>query len=84
MKAEVVAIGNSRGIRIPKIVLEQCHIKKNVTLDIVNDMIIIKPDPEKRRSRKGWELAFKQMHKNKEDHLLISDRVDLDMAHWEW
>jgi antitoxin MazE len=34
MKATIIPIGNSKGIRIPKAVLEQCHIEGDVFLEI--------------------------------------------------
>ncbi|MCH5434723.1 AbrB/MazE/SpoVT family DNA-binding domain-containing protein, partial [Leptospira interrogans serovar Canicola] len=37
MKASVVKIGNSKGIRIPKAVLEECHIEEEVDLLIDNN-----------------------------------------------
>ena len=82
MKASIVPIGNSRGIRIPKTVLEQCHIEKEVILEVEDDNIIIKP--LKKEVRGNWAQSFKRMKENKDDKLLIDDNVDLDMAGWEW
>ncbi len=82
MKASIVPIGNSRGIRIPKTILEQCHIEKEVVLEVENDTITIKP--VKKESRKRWAHAFKKMKENKDDGLLIDDNLDLDVAGWEW
>jgi len=82
MKTSVIRIGNSRGIRIPKTVLEQCRINEKVNLEVEGDTIIIKPD--KKKPREGWEEAFKKMHELKEDELLIDDMIDLDTFDWEW
>lgn len=82
MEVAIVSIGNSKGIRIPKAILEQCHIKQEVNLETKGESIIIKP--LKRESRKDWEKAFQKMHENKDDELLIGDRIDLDMENWEW
>ena len=43
MELSIIEIGNSKGIRIPKPILEQCNIKDNVTLSIENNSIVIKP-----------------------------------------
>ena len=80
MKICIVPIGNSKGIRIPKPILQQCHIKTMVNLMVEGDHIIITPDKE--TPRKGWGLAFKKMAQNKDDKLLISD--SLDIGDWVW
>jgi antitoxin MazE len=82
MKTMIIAIGNSRGVRIPKAVLEQCHIEKEAIMDVEKGSIVIKP--AKQEPRKDWDGYFKQMKKLKEDNLLISDNVDLVMKEWEW
>lgn len=82
MRADIVPIGNSKGIRIPKTILEQCHIKKEVVLEVEDDSIIIKP--VKRETRKNWEQCFKKMKENKDDKLIIDDKIDLDVVEWEW
>lgn len=80
MKATIVPIGNSKGIRIPKTLLEQCHIGKEVVLEVQDQNIIIKP--VQTEPRKGWEQAFKKMRARKEDKFLIDDRIDT--IDWEW
>lgn len=82
MKATIVPIGNSKGIRIPKAILEQCHIENEVVLEVEADNIIIKP--VKKEPRKNWEQYFRKMKASKEDQLIIDDKIDLDMVNWEW
>jgi len=82
MKLRLVAIGNSRGLRIPKAILDQCRMENEVELEIESGRLVIKP--VNRAPRKGWEEAFKKMEKAGEDRLLINDRLDLDSADWEW
>jgi antitoxin MazE len=82
MKATIVPIGNSKGIRIPKAILEQCHIENEVVLEVEADNIIIKP--VKKEPRKNWEPYFRKMKASKEDQLIIDDKIDLDMVNWEW
>jgi len=82
MKAAVVPIGNSKGIRIPKPLLEQCHIGDQVELEVQDNNIIIMPS--KKRARDDWDAAFEKMHQNNDDKLLIDDSVDLRMEDWEW
>ena len=82
MKTQVVAIGNSRGVRIPKTILELCRIRDAVNLSVKGDAIIIRPI--KRHPRAGWEAAFKKMHQRGEDRPLIPEHLDLDLGDWEW
>ncbi len=82
MRVSIVPIGNSRGIRIPKPILEHCHMKKEVVLEIEGDEIIIKPVMKK--ARDDWGLYFRKMRDNKDDKLVVGDNIDLDMGEWEW
>lgn len=82
MKANVIKIGNSRGIRIPRAILQQCHIQDEIEIEIKGNNIVIKPVEKK--MREGWNEAFKQMKKNKDDRLIIDDSIDLEMEHWKW
>ena len=82
MKTNIIVIGNSRGIRIPRAILKLCHIRKEVDLEVKREAIIIKP--VNRIPRESWEESFKTMHRNKDDQLLINDNLDLNMENWEW
>lgn len=82
MKVNIVAIGNSKGIRIPKSVLDQCKFTKEAELEVEHNRIIIKP--LRKKCREGWDEAFKLMRKSKEDVLLLDDSLDLDTEEWEW
>ena len=78
MKASVVRIGNSRGIRIPKTVLEHCHLTDAVELDVRDDHLVIRSLAKPRR---GWDEAFRRMHQHGDDALL--DRESLQAAKWD-
>ena len=82
MIVNIVPIGNSKGIRIPKAILEQCDIANEVEMEIKNGKIII--EPTKRIPRKGWIESFSQMKEAGEDQLLLEDTIDLEMVDWEW
>jgi antitoxin MazE len=83
MKVELIKIGNSRGIRISKPIIEQCGFGKAVNLEISGNSLIISPLV---RRRSGWEKAFKGMHENADDKLLDSDLIDsaFDRDEWRW
>ena len=82
MIVNVVPIGNSKGIRIPKSVLEQCQITREVDMEIENGKIILKPI--RRKSRAGWKEQFIEMNQNQDDNLIIPDVIDIDAEDWEW
>ncbi len=70
MDISLISIGNSKGIRLSKTVLEKYHIQDTMELILEKDYMILKP---KTSVRKGWEKAFKKMHENGDDKSLISD-----------
>jgi len=70
MEVTVIKIGNSRGIRLSKTLLERYNIRDTVDLILEKGQIIIKPLS---RPRKGWDKAFMEMNTNGDDKLLISD-----------
>ena len=84
MKASIVKIGNSRGIRIPKPVFEQCGFNDEVELEVENSSLIIR---SARKPREGWKESFQAMALRDDDSL----PEDLDQAsnqwddeEWEW
>ena len=80
MDIAVIAIGNSKGIRLSKTLLEKYNITDKVELILEKDYIILKPKSE---PRSGWENAFKKMHENGDDQLLINDVFeDENLEEW--
>ncbi len=80
MEISVVQIGNSKGIRLTKTILEKYNISNTLELILEKDCIVLKPIKE---PRKGWEKAFEKMHKNGDDSLMIDD-VFQDENFEEW
>jgi antitoxin MazE len=68
MQISVIQIGNSKGIRLSKMLLEKYQIHDKVELVLENDHILIKPVIS---VRQGWDEAFNEMHKRGDDKLLI-------------
>ena len=84
MRARIVKIGNSQGIRIPKPLLEQTGIMDDVELKVEQNQIIIRPVPN---PRAGWDDAFKAMADRGDDTIIdeaenISHSWDED--EWQW
>ncbi len=82
MKVNVITIGNSKGIRIPKAILEQCDFTDQADLEVRDSKLIIAP--VRRKPREGWSEAFKSMKRRGEDRLVVDDSIDLEMKGWEW
>jgi len=70
MEVSVVKIGNSRGIRFSKTIIERYNIRDTVEMILDKGHIIIKPLA---RPRKGWDKAFREMHANGDDKLIMPD-----------
>ena len=70
MDVSVIKVGNSRGIRLSKTLLERYNIKDTVEVIMEKGYMILKPKAE---VRKGWDEAFRQMHENGDDKLVEID-----------
>ena len=84
MRARIIKIGNSQGIRIPKLVLEQTKLGKEVELEAQNGQIIIR---SALAPRHGWDEAFRTMAQHGDDQLLDSETGSLtqwDETEWQW
>ena len=73
IQVSIVQVGNSKGIRLSKTLLDKYQITNKVELVLENDYIVLKPVTE---PRKNWENAFAEMHKNGDDKLLIDSVFD--------
>lgn len=80
MELSVINIGNSKGIRLSKTILEKYRISDKIELILEKDYFILKPKTE---PRKDWDKAFKKMHENGDDHLLMDDVFE-DENFEEW
>lgn len=70
MEISIIKIGNSKGLRLPKTILEKYNISDKIELILEKGQIILRPISE---PRKGWEKAFKKMNKEGDDQLLFDD-----------
>jgi antitoxin MazE len=82
MRAKLIRIGNSRGLRIPKAMLEQGRFGDVVELEMQRDRLIVKPIVS---ARQGWEQAFQAMATAADDLLLdVGTATQWDETEWEW
>ena len=84
LKTRLVRMGNSQGIRIPKIVIDQLGLGAEVQLEVRADRLIIRPV---RTPRQGWEEQFARMAAQGDDRLLDADApvsTAWDENEWKW
>lgn len=82
MKAQIIQIGNSQGIRIPKVLLEESRISGEVEIELHPDGIIIR---KAEKPRAGWDEAFRAMAENEDDG--VDEAVPptgFERKEWQW
>ncbi len=81
-KARIVRIGNSHGVRIPKVWLDQLALGEEVEMAVQSDRIIIRTA---RRPRRNWNEQFEAMAASGDDRLLDEAiATGWDKEEWEW
>lgn len=78
MKARIVRIGNSRGVRIPKALIEQTGMIEEVEMSVEDNRIII---ARADRPRASWPAAFRDMALKGDDALI--DPASVKATHWD-
>jgi antitoxin MazE len=83
MKVELVRIGNSRGIRIPKPLIDQCGFGDAVELHAEHERLFI---TRSRRARQGWKEAFAAAGSSAHDPLPLRSLPpnEFDAEEWRW
>ena len=82
MKAKLVRIGNSRGVRIPKPLLEQAGLKDEVELRVVEGGLLIRGIAV---PRAGWaEAAEKVRERGEKAFMDTAIATDFDESEWNW
>ena len=82
MRTSLIAIGNSRGVRIPKAVLEQVGLEDEIEMDVRGNELVIRSP---RKPREGWEDAFREMAARGDDRLLDEyTPTEFDHTEWTW
>ena len=82
MKARLVRIGNSRGVRLPKPLIEEARLKEEVQLRVRDGAVII---TSLSRPRSGWAEAARQAGNQDHDRLLDElTPTEFDQREWRW
>ena len=81
-KTRIVQIGNSRGIRVPKVLLDHARLPGDVELQAEHGRLIVRAA---RGARAGWADAAKAMHARGDDQLLDATTANrFDDQEWQW
>ncbi|REJ77456.1 MAG: AbrB/MazE/SpoVT family DNA-binding domain-containing protein [Acidobacteria bacterium] len=84
MKAQIVRIGNSQGVRIPKILLNESSLEVDVELEVCEEGILIRPA---KNPRQNWDSLFREMADDDADEMLIEDgeaQGSFEKEEWRW
>lgn len=82
MKAHIIQIGNSQGIRIPKILLEEAGISGAVELELQPEGILIRSIS---KPRSTWNAAFSVLNETDDDSPLDTIMSgEFEKKEWQW
>ncbi len=84
IKVKIIRIGNSKGIRLSKSLIEQYNMKDEVLLEAKKDSIVIHPVEN---PRADWEKSFEKMRLRGDDVLLDEGtelELEWDQEEWQW
>lgn len=84
MRARIVRIGNSHGIRIPKPILEATGLRDEVELEVDDGRLIVR---QARRPRQGWVAGFRRAAASRDERRFdpeSSEDSNWDKEEWEW
>ncbi len=84
MRTRIIKIGNSQGVRIPKLFIEQTNLQDEIEMEATGGQIILR---SAKTPRQGWDEAFKEMARLGDDELLDPDVIQTsnwDNEEWEW
>ena len=82
MKAKLVQIGNSRGVRLPKPMIEEAGLRDDVDIYVKEGSIVITSNF---KQRNGWAESAQQLHNRNEDILIDhSSSTCFEETEWKW
>tara|TARA_R110002049_G_scaffold117698_1_gene271298 strand:+ start:79 stop:336 length:258 start_codon:yes stop_codon:yes gene_type:complete len=85
MKTKIIRIGNSQGVRIPKLLIEESGITEEIEMILRDNEIVLR---SAETTRKNWEESFEKMAEQGDDVLLDQEEIekssDWDETEWTW
>jgi antitoxin MazE len=82
MQVAIRTMGNSKGVLIPKPILEQTGLLDAADLQVVNGVIEIRP--LKRGLREGWAADSTRVAKQENEELVWPEFANADDASLQW
>lgn len=82
MQAQIIQIGNSQGIRIPKVLIDELNLSGTIELTKSDQGLLISPN----EPRAGWEEAFDQASADltSEERQFLNFPNQFDEEEWQW
>lgn len=80
----IIKIGNSQGIRLPKLLLEQVGLSGEVQVEVENNSLVLRAVTGRRQ---GWDAQFQRMAEHGDDQLLDDEPLLLtswEEQEWKW
>jgi antitoxin MazE len=81
MKAQIIRIGNSQGVRIPKTLIEDGKLSGEVELELHEDGILIR---SLQKPRADWNSAFKAIADGDDDQQVSETPTEFEKREWQW
>ncbi len=81
MKAQIIRIGNSQGIRIPKTLIEDGKLSGEVELELHEDGLLIR---SLQKPRANWDARFKAASDADDDQSVGDTRTTFENKEWQW
>ena len=82
MKTRLIRIGNSRGVRLPKVVIEEAGLDEDIELQVRGGAVVIS---SRRKPRAGWSETARRLHEASEGPLLDAPTATrFDDEEWRW
>ena len=81
MKTKLVRIGNSRGVRLPKPLIEQAGLAEDVQLEVRGNAVLIRAVSSR---RVGWAAAATALARSGEALLDDVAPTAFDRTEWKW
>ena len=80
MKTKLVKVGNSQGVRIPRLLIEEVGLTGELEMSVEGDALVLRPV---RHPRAGWEEAFAKLGPDDLDYDDLPTN-DFDDEEWQW
>jgi len=82
MKTRLVRVGNSRGVRLPKPLIDHAGLTDEVELELRGNTIVI---AARSAPRSGWAEAARRLHaEDKDEPIDPPTPTHFDKNEWRW